>query len=255
MKTLSSLLLMTALWAACPLLAQQLLWAEEFSGEELDTTVWSFELGDGCPALCGWGNNELQAYTRQNHRVADGYLTITARKGNEGYTSARVTTKHKKTFQYGRVEARISLPSGAGLWPAFWMLGANIDSEGWPACGEIDIMEYVGREPGRFFTSLHTSSSHGNTQNTRTTLVPGAEEGFHIFAAEWSPGEIAFFIDGQRAYTYAPNHKTAENWPFDQPFYLLANLAVGGNFGGPHIDDSAFPQSFIIDYIRVYSLE
>lgn len=234
--------------------AQELLWSDEFDGASLDTSVWNFELGDGCPALCGWGNNERQFYTKSNHRLEEGKLIITARRDSSGYTSTRITTKGKREFQYGRIEARAKLPVGKGVWPAFWMLGSNISEAGWPRCGEIDILEYVGREPGQVFTSLHTADSHGNTVNTQKTLFEGIEEGFHTYAAEWTAERIAFFVDGQLVYTFEPEQRTEEVWPFDQPFYLLLNLAIGGNFGGPEVDDGIFPQEFVVDYVRVYRL-
>jgi len=242
------------IFPAFGLLGQELIWSEEFSGEQLDPAVWNYELGDGCPQLCGWGNNELQRYTQQNHRLEDGKLIITARLEDGTYTSTRITTKGKKLVQYGRVEARIKLPSGEGVWPAFWMLGSNIDEVGWPRCGEIDIMEYVGREPGQVFTSLHTQDSHGNTINSKTTAIEKIETGFHTYAAEWTPEKIVFLIDGKAVYTFAPDERTEAVWPYDQPFYLLLNLAVGGNFGGPVVDDQIFPQEYIIDYVRLYAL-
>ena len=228
------------------------LWSEEFDGARLSEASWNVELGDGCPQLCGWGNNEAQVYTRTNHRVEEGKLVITARKEGAGYTSTRITTREKVAFQYGRLEARAKLPRGKGLWPAIWLLGSNIGEVGWPRCGEIDIMEYVGKAPGEVHTSLHTPDSHGNTVNTRKTPLEGIEEGFHLYAVEWDPDRIEFFIDGQSVYTFAPEKRTEEIWPFDQPFYLIINLAVGGNFGGPEIDESIFPQEFIIDYIRIF---
>ena len=238
--------------SACSQEYTTLVWEEQFEGETLDYDSWGFELGDGCPSLCGWGNNEKQIYTRVNHKVKDGYLTITARKEDSVYTSTRIVTKNKKTFQYGRIEIKAKLPLGKGLWPAFWMLGSNIDKMGWPACGEIDILEYVGKEPHTVFTSLHTTSSHGNTVNSQKTYIPAIEEGFHVYEALWSPERIVFSIDGKQVYEYAPKHKTPENWPFNQPFYFIINLAIGGNFGGPEVDDTVFPQNFVVDYIKVY---
>ena len=141
---------------------------------------------------------------------------------------------------------------GQGIWPAFWMLGSNISEVQWPLCGEIDLLEYVGREPGEIFTSLHTKASHGNTINTKKTKLPAIEDGYHIYAADWNKDQIEFFVDGESVYTFIPKNKTQAEWPFDQPFYLLLNLAVGGNFGGPEVDNSIFPQEFIIDYVRVY---
>lgn len=233
----------------------QTYWAEEFEGDRLSEEHWNFELGDGCPELCGWGNNESQVYTRNNHRIEDGKLIITARKEDSLYTSTRITTRGKIEFQYGRLEARAKLPKGTGVWPAIWLLGSNIGEVGWPRCGEIDILEYVGKEPGEIFTSLHTRDSYGNTINTRKTPIEGIEESFHLFAVEWTPEAIEFFVDGQAVYRFAPEERTEEVWPFDQPFYLIINLAIGGNFGGPEIDDSIFPQEFVIDYIRIFKYE
>jgi len=227
-------------------------WAEEFNQVALDSTYWNYELGNGCPNLCGWGNAERQEYTKTNHQLKDGMLYITAKKDDTLYTSTRITTKKKFEFKYGRVEARAKLPVGHGIWPAIWMLGSNITEVGWPLCGEIDILEYVGREPDMVFNSLHTKDSHGNTVNTKKTKIETIEEGFHTYTADWTPEKIDFYVDGNLMYTFAPEHKTEEIWPFNQPFYLILNMAVGGNFGGPEVDDSIFPQEFVIDYIRVY---
>ncbi|MEJ2162305.1 MAG: glycoside hydrolase family 16 protein [Robiginitalea sp.] len=231
---------------------QEAYWADEFEGSELSSELWNYDLGDGCPEICGWGNEEEQVYTRSNHRLEDGYLIITARKSDSVYTSTRITTQGKMDFQYGRLEARAKIPTGKGVWPAIWMLGSNIGEVGWPRCGEIDVLEYVGKEPGRIFTTLHTSDSYGNSVNTKKTGIPDIEEGFHIYAMEWDPEKIRFFVDGELLYTFAPEERTEEVWPFDQPFYLILNLAIGGKFGGPEIDDSIFPQEFIIDYVRIF---
>lgn len=232
--------------------AQELIFSEDFSEATLNMEKWNVITGDGCPDLCGWGNNELQVYTENNHEIRDGKLVITARKNGDRYTSSRLNTRGKVEFLYGTVEIRAKLPQGKGLWPAFWMLGANIDQVGWPACGEIDILEYVGKEPGMIFTSLHTTSSHGNTVNSRKTALENIEEGFHDYAMTWTPEYIRFSVDGNPVYEYAPEHKDKANWPFDQPFYLLVNLAIGGNFGGPEVDQNIFPAPYIIDHIRVW---
>ncbi len=257
MGKMNSLLIALALLLPALLNAQEmkLVWEENFDGELLNTNDWNFELGDGCPHLCGWGNNEKQTYTSENARLEDGYLIITARKEGDQYTSSRLTTKGKREFQYGKMEARLKLPKGSGLWAAFWMLGANIDELGWPGCGEIDIMEYVGREPGSLFTTLHTPDSHGNSRNTRKAPVEGIEEGFHKYTLEWTDAKISFFVDDKHFYTFAPDVKTEEIWPFDQPFYFIFNLAVGGNFGGSEIDPAIFPADYVVDYIRVYQAE
>lgn len=232
---------------------RELVWEENFNGDRISEENWNFDLGDGCPQLCGWGNNELQSYTKENHVVNNGLLKIAAKKENGIYTSTRITSKGKHEFKYGRIEIKAQLPIGKGLWPAFWMLGSNIDSVGWPLCGEIDILEYVGREPETIFTTLHTADSHGNSKNTRKDSVPGIEEGFHIYAIDWTEDKIDFFIDDDLFYSFEPKQKNKETWPFDQPFYIIVNLAVGGNFGGAEVDDTVLPQEFIVDYIKVYN--
>jgi beta-glucanase (GH16 family) len=237
-------------------LAQQtkrkLVWEENFSEPVLNESVWNFELGDGCPNLCGWGNNERQVYTTKNHEIKNGNLIIHAKKEGNSYTSTKITTKDKKIFQYGRMEARAKLPVGHGIWPAFWMLGQNISQVGWPKSGEIDILEYIGREPHMVFTTLHTQDSHGNTINTKKTSFPNIEEGFHVFALDWNKDKMDFFVDDILVYTFQPEIKNENTWPFDKPFYFILNVAIGGNFGGPAVDDKVFPQDFIVDYIRVY---
>lgn len=237
-------------------LAQQtkrkLVWEENFSEPVLNESVWNFELGDGCPNLCGWGNNERQVYTTKNHEIKNGNLIIHAKKEGNSYTSTKITTKDKKIFQYGRMEARAKLPVGHGIWPAFWMLGQNISQVGWPKSGEIDILEYIGREPHMVFTTLHTQDSHGNTINTKKTSFPNIEEGFHVFALDWTKDKMDFFVDDVLVYTFQPEIKNENTWPFDKPFYFILNVAIGGNFGGPAVDDTVFPQDFIVDYIKVY---
>lgn len=231
---------------------RKLVWEENFSKPVLNEQVWNFELGNGCPDLCGWGNNERQEYTKTNHSIRDGKLIITAKREGDRYTSTRITTAGKKEFTYGRLEARAKLPVGQGIWPAFWMLGANIKQVGWPRCGEIDILEYVGKAPHQVFTSIHTQESHGETINTQKTTFPNIEEGFHLYAIEWDAKQIAFLVDDQQVYVYKPANQNENNWPFAKPFYLILNMAIGGNFGGPEVDETLFPQQFIVDYIKVY---
>ena len=234
---------------------RKLVWSDEFNGDALDLTSWNFELGDGCPNLCGWGNNERQVYTKENHRLEDGKLIITAKKEGDLYTSTRITTQGKHEFQYGRMEARAKVAVGQGIWPAFWMLGSDIKEVGWPASGEIDILEYVGREEDMVYTTLHVPAGHGDSAFSKKTKFEDIEEGYHLYAAEWSPEQIEFFVDDQSVFVYNPEDKTKAVWPFDQPFYFIINLAIGGNFGGPDVDDSIFPQEYAIDYVRVYQLE
>ena len=231
----------------------ELVWSDEFDATTLNLDNWTYELGDGCPNLCGWGNNELQEYTDNNHRLEEGMLIISAEKiSSNNYTSTRIVTKGKQEFQYGRIEARVKVPSGAGMWPAFWALGNDIETNSWPNCGEIDIIEYVGKNPGQIFTSVHTASSFGNTVNTQITPIPNVEDDFHVYSIEWNKDFIEFFFDDSRVYRYAPQIQNNETWPFNKPFFFILNLAVGGNFGGPVANNIEFPREFIIDYVRVY---
>jgi beta-glucanase (GH16 family) len=151
------------------------------------------------------------------------------------------------------MEARAKLPTGHGIWPAFWMLGSNIKQDGWPLAGEIDILEYVGKEPHMVYTTLHTKDAHGDHASSKKTSFPGIEEGWHTYGVNWTAEAMEFFVDGISVYKFAPKDKPVEVWPFDQPFYFIINTAVGGNFGGPEVDDKIFPQEFIVDYVKVYS--
>lgn len=230
---------------------KEVLFFEDFTGTSLNTAIWNYELGDGCPNLCGWGNNERQVYTKENIEVKDGSLIITATKDSTSYFSGRITTKDKFEFQYGTIEARMKLPEGGGLWPAFWMLGSNIGEVGWPKSGEIDIMEYVGKTPHEIHTTLHTQDSYGKSVNTKVSTINDIEEGFHTYKAEWTKESITFSIDDNEVYVFNPKDKNENTWPFDQPFYILVNMAIGGNFGGPEVNDKIFPKQFEIDYIKV----
>lgn len=227
---------------------------DNFDGDSLNMDYWSYEEGDGCPNLCGWGNNELQIYNRDYVKVENGNLVITAVKKGDQYFSGKINSKDKVEFQYGSIEVRAKLATGKGFWPALWMLGADVDEVGWPASGEIDIMEYVGKEPGKVFTSLHTPASHGNTINTKKTKIEGIEEGFHVFRADWSEKDIKFYVDNALVYTFVPKAYDDANYPFNKPFYFLINLAVGGNLGGAVVDDSSLPQKLYVDYIKVTKL-
>jgi len=252
MKKLVVLLLLSSAFCIAQKEKRKLVWEENFNGKQLDETIWNFELGDGCPNNCGWGNNEKQVYTNTNQVLKDGNLVITIKKEGEHYTSTRITTAGKKEFQYGRMEARAKLPIGKGIWPAYWMLGSNISKVGWPKSGEIDILEYVGREPHTVYTSIHTEASQGNTINTKKTVFSKIEDGYHVYAIDWTKDRIEFFVDDVSVYTFKPDDKNENTWPFNQPFFFIVNVAVGGNFGGHDVDDSIFPQEYSIDYIRVY---
>ena len=234
-------------------------WADEFNGDELDMTKWSYEINDS-----GGGNNELQYYTDKNAIVSDGTLKIEARKErhiSRDYTSSRIVSKYKGDFKYGRVVARAKMPSGRGTWPAIWMMPTMNTYGGWPASGEIDIMEYVGYRPNYFHSSLHTKKyNHINgTELTSEMKVIDAENEFYTFEIIWEPGLIESYVDGYKIasfkYTAAFNQEVDyhEAFPFDQEFFLIVNLAIGGNWGGAQgVDDSIFPTALEVDYIRVY---
>jgi beta-glucanase (GH16 family) len=249
--------------------------------------VWSDEFDrDGLPDPAKWvqeegfiRNQELQYYTvgrLENARVENGHLIIEARKepfpnprhqpdaperrwqqrrAQADYTSASLTTRGRAEWTYGRVEVRAKLPGGRGTWPAIWMLGSNIGEVGWPACGEIDIMEYVGHDPGVVHSYVHTrgyNHTRGNGRGARLKL-PEAETAFHVYAVEWTPEHLKFFVDDMNYFTLKNDGTGVDSWPFDAPHYLILNLAIGGAWGGQQgIDDSIFPQRFLIDYVRVY---
>lgn len=241
--------------AASPIAASggTLVWSDEFDGHGMpDAARWDHEVG-----LIR--NQERQYYTSrrpENARVEDGMLVIEARKEpHEGaeYTSASLTSR--ASWTYGRFEVRARLPKGRGTWPAIWMLGTNIRAVGWPACGEIDIMEHVGFDRGRIHANIHTGAYnhvHG-TNKGHHVIVPDADENFHVYEALWTPQQIAIAVDGKRYFTFEKESGGAAVWPFDRPHYLILNLAIGGAWGGRNgIDDSAFPARFHIDYVRVY---
>lgn len=239
-----------------------LIWSDEFSYNGFpDSSKWSYDLGDGCPQLCGWGNNELQYYTSnlQNVRVENGLLIIEARHHPDSaipYTSARVVTRGKAQWQYGRIEVRAKLPRGRGTWPAIWMLPAEWKYGGWPASGEIDIMEHVGFDEGAIHGTLHSESFNHikKTQREGIVRIEGVTTDFHVYAVEWSERKITFSVDGKPYYSVEKSPTdTWKEWPFDQPFYLIMNIAVGGFWGGMQgIDDSIWPQRMEVDYVRVY---
>jgi len=234
-----------------------LVWSDEFdSNGSPDTTKWNYDIGDGCPNLCGWGNTESQYYTNRTDNVIieDGILKIIAKKedyqGSE-YTSARMKTQGEFDFKYGKVEIRAKLPEGGGTWPALWMLGSNITSVGWPACGEIDIMEHKGNVPGTVSSAIHTPSSFGNTINKGTQFVSDVTTEFHIYSVNWTSEKIEFSIDDVVYYTYNPSVKDDATWPFEANQFIILNVAMGGTFGGT-IDPNFTEGIMEIDYLRVY---
>lgn len=236
---------------------KKLVWADEFNGTGLpDSSKWSYDTGGH-----GWGNNELQFYTNariENAHIETGNLVIEARQeayNGSQYTSARLVTKNKGDWRYGRVEVRAKLPQGKGMWPAIWMLPTGWKYGGWPHSGEIDIMENVGYLPDSVYGSIHTGAfNHAiGTQKTKGVLRKDLATAFHVYAIEWTAEKIDFFIDGEKYHTFRNDGSGSEAWPFDQPFHLLLNIAVGGNWGGKFgVDERIFPQKMEIDYVRVY---
>lgn len=237
----------------------KLVWSDEFNYSGLpDSTKWSYDqrLND-----IGWGNNEAQYYTRariENASVKDGFLTIRALKEDyqgKKYTSARLITAHKGDWLYGRFEVKAKLPDGRGMWPAIWMLSTDNHYGGWPASGEIDIMENVGYDPFWIVASAHTKSYNHvqGTQKNNKLKVEDCYSGFHLYALEWEASEYRVYVDDQLIFTFKNEGTGFKEWPFDQKFHLLLNLAVGGNWGGKMgIDDAVFPRSMVVDYVRVY---
>lgn len=237
----------------------QLVWADEFegpAGTSPSSSHWTFDVGTGTN---GWGNSQLEYDTaRPENAALDGlgHLAIVARRESYGgmeYTSARMLTRGRHEATYGKFEARIQLPRGAGLWPAFWLLGANIGTVGWPACGELDVMEYVGQERFKMFSSVHGPGYSGGEAITQSFWLPstgpGFDEGFHTFAVEWDPQRIVFLVDGVPfgvpvTPASLPAHTT---WVFDHPFFIILNLAVGGTLGGPVAADTVFPATMLVD--------
>jgi beta-glucanase (GH16 family) len=230
-----------------------LVWQDEFEDDAINTENWTFDIGGW-----GWGNGEAQYYTdrQENARVEDGMLVIEARQEkfeDSYYTSARLKTQGLQNFQYGRIEARLKVPSGKGLWPAFWMLGSDFNGSNWPDVGEIDIMEYIGKEPDLIFGTLHGPGYSGALGRSKWNrqLYNIADE-FHTYAIEWEPDEIRWYYDGTHYFTVSSTDIGELEWVFDQPFFIILNLAVGGQLPGPVGLDTEFPARYYIDYVRVY---
>jgi beta-glucanase (GH16 family) len=243
-----------------------LAWSDEFNGANgsaPDSTKWTYDTGGK-----GWGNSELECYTNQlqNAQVQGGNLVITAMQGSvtcsdgssNNYTSARLKTQGLFSQAYGRFEARIKIPKGQGMWPAFWMLGNNITSIGWPACGEIDIMENIGKEPGTVHGSLHGAGTTSRTSDASAAFsLPAGQnfaDDFHIYAVEWQPGTISFFVDSNSYETVTQSQwPSGGTWEFDHPFFIILNVAVGGVWPGSPDNTTQFPQQMLVDYVRVYT--
>ena len=247
-------------------------WSDEFDGadgQRIDTTRWNYNLADGCQeGNCGWGNNEKEYYSESTDNIAldgQGHLRIVARRAPAGlscyygpcrYTSAKITTRGKMLASPGRVEARIKLPAGQGLWPAFWMLGHGNPVTPWPDCGELDIMENKGSQLATTSSALHGPGYSGATPFAHSHNLPSGQlaEDFHIFAVEWDSLQASFFVDDSLHYriTRAEVERYGRS-VLDQPFFVILNLAVGGHFDGDPQSDAIFPASMLVDYVRVYA--
>jgi beta-glucanase (GH16 family) len=229
--------------------SEALIWSDEFNTAGApDPGKWGFETGNNN----GWGNNELEYYTNRsdNAIVSNGTLKINLKKeayNGFGYTSARLLTKGKFSFKYGRIEIKAKLPTGGGTWPAIWGMGDNITTVPWPGCGEIDIMEHVGNQQNKIFSTMHYPGHSGGGGVGGSTINPTASTAFHVYSLDWSPTTMKFSIDGNLYYTFS----NSADLPFNQNFFLILNVAMGGNFGGP-ADPNFTSDSMEVDYIRVY---
>lgn len=225
----------------------QLVWSDEFNGDHLDTTVWNYEIGGN-----GWGNNELEYYQPNNVTMENGNLVITAKKERVGgriYTSSRITTQGKKEFTYGRIEARMKFPVAMGFWPAFWMLGSDIPTVGWPKSGETDIMEHINND-SLIYGTIHWDNN-GHVQSG--SKVASSPSSYHVYDVEWTPTAITWHIDGVSY--YSTSILTNNTGAFHNPFFILFNMAIGGNWPGNTIDESILPAKMYVDYVRVYQLK
>lgn len=239
----------------------QLVWVDDFNSKKLNDKFWSFENGDGCPNICGWGNNELEYYTdnQDNARIENGILIIEAhrqKKENKDYTSSKLITKNKLDWQYGKLEISARLPSGLGTWPAFWMLPTLDRPLKWPLDGEIDIMEHVGYNHGMIFGTIHTEKYNHlkGTQKSDSIRVVDVSEKFHVYGIEWTENEITWFVDGMEYNKVNIGTDDEKGWPFNQnKFYLILNLAIGGNWAGKMgVPEDIWPQRLEIDYVKYY---
>lgn len=265
MNSVIKLLLITAIaysTASCSSSKKgwKLVWKDEFNYTGLpDSSKWNYDVGGD-----GWGNNELQYYTKAdttNAKVKNGVLIINAikqKKENNNYTSARLVTKHKGDWLYGRIEVKAKLPAGRGMWPAIWMLPTDWAYGGWPESGEIDIMENVGYMPDSVFSSVHTKSFNHmlRTQTTKGFYLNDLSQQFHVYAAEWYNDHIDFFVDDNKFLTFKNTGKGFAEWPFDKRFHLILNVAVGGNWGAVKgVDATIQSAAMEVEYVRVYKLK
>lgn len=236
-------------------------WADEFNEDEISIDDYNFELGDGCDlGICGWGNNELQRYSSdsKNSSIIDGKLVITALEDAPNvYSSARITTKGKQKFRFGRIDIRARLPYGQGVWPALWMLGSNIDNVGWPSCGEIDIMEMVGHIPEEILGTAHWGTSPGPSifSSGKKRNNEDYSDAFHVFTMDWTSTELNWYVDEQKFHTITSAQLNGAANPFINEFFFIFNIAVGGNLPGNPDETSTFPQTMAIDYVRVFQIK
>ena len=233
-----------------------LVWSDEFDGDTIDESKWNFEVGNG---NWGWGNGEHQYYRQENASIEDGKLVIEARNENYGgfdYTSTRMQTRNKGDWLYGKVTASIKVPSAGGTWPAFWMMPTNSVYGGWPSSGEIDIMEHYGCDPGDVHATVHntTYNWNGGIPPTSYSTYTSATSEFHEYTVEWTEDELSFSVDGNWIGSYYNENSGSSQWPYDQEFYVILNLAIGSHFMGCQTQDELFPQRYEIDYVRVYQL-
>jgi beta-glucanase (GH16 family) len=231
----------------------QLVWSDEFDGASLDATKWGIETGNSF----GTGQQDYDTDRPENVSVANGSLVLTARKepySGQQYTSGRIASSGKLERQYGRFEARIKIPTGQGMWPAFWLLGSDYSQVGWPQCGEIDVMENRGADTTTVLGSLHAPGGASYSQTFRLQGGARFDGDFHVFAVEWEPGTVRWYVDGSLYETRsADTLPRTQTWVFDHPFFVILDLAVGGSFGGDVQDATPFPQAMIVDYVRVYA--
>ncbi|MDQ2720931.1 MAG: glycoside hydrolase family 16 protein [Bacteroidota bacterium] len=229
-------------------------WSDEFNGKTLDPSSWGFDTGGG-----GWGNNELENYTSSSKNLfvtKGGYLVMEARSetlGSENYTSAKIESKGKREFTYGRIDIRAILPKGKGIWPALWLLGSNISNTPWPACGEIDMMELLGHEPNKVYGTMHWSDGGNDTHIGKDYVLAYEDfsQKFHVFSIVWNNSKIEWYVDNNKYFTGNKSDVNG-NYPFDNPFFFILNVAVGGNWPGNPDGTTVFPQRMIVDYVRVY---
>jgi beta-glucanase (GH16 family) len=236
----------------------EMVWSDDFNGSgPVDASKWMYDLGGG-----GWGNNELETYTNSTDNVTQngGNLVIQAQKVGSSYTSGRILTKGKQNFQYGRVDVRAKVPQGKGIWPAIWMLGSDIDQNNWPKCGEIDMMELRGQVPTEILSTMHFADNAGNHQQDGTSAVKLPDgssfaNDFHTYSTVRSKDQIRFYLDGKLYYTFTSGNTSPYAYPFNNNFFVVLNVAVGGNFLGPGGNpdaSSVFPQQMLVDYVRYY---